>query len=44
MVALVTFLNLAQPGQAGPLFLCLPSGEVLKHGEKEQWMLQCLAI
>jgi len=26
--------------EAGPLFLCLPSGEVLKHGEKEQWMLQ----
>eukprot|EP00434_Breviolum_minutum_P039268 symbB.v1.2.034866.t1/scaffold4574.1/size37803/1 len=25
--------------EAGPLFLCLPSGEVLKHGEKEQWML-----
>ena len=26
--------------EAGSLFLILPSGEVLKNGEREQWMLQ----
>ena len=26
--------------QAGPLFLCLPNGEVLKNGQKERWMLE----
>lgn len=28
--------------EAGKLFLCLPTGEVLKHGHTEQWMLQPL--
>lgn len=26
--------------EAGPLFLCLPNGEVLKNGQKERWMLE----
>ncbi|CAJ1365356.1 unnamed protein product, partial [Effrenium voratum] len=26
--------------EAGPVFLCLPTGEVLKHCEREKWMLQ----